>query len=432
MTVSTPLSLTNLFKPITIGNVQLEHRVVHAPTSRKRSTKDNYSTDYMIDYYKSRSRTPSSLLIFESCLISEETGLIPYKCGLWNDKHCLALKKIVDEIHENNSYVSIQIMGNGRVANIPLMKSKNLPILAPSANYANEASEKLAQELDYPVQEMSIEQIHKAQDDFVKAAINSLNIAGFDFVELHGTSGFLIEQFLSPLSNKRTDEYGGNVANRARFLLEIVDKFINHSEIGSAKTALRIAPWYSINGMTYPDENPVENGMAYQFSEYILQQLELRKNQGNELAYVSIVEPRVSGNGDVELFGNKSNNELIKNWSGKLVRTGGYATNFDVTNPLAIKSNNIIKDDNGEIMHYSSLIQDVNNDDRTLIGFSRAFTSNPDLIDRLKNDCKLEYYDRPTFYTQTGEGYLTFTDRDGTVITKFSEEELSQEGRSLA
>lgn len=194
----------------------------------------------------------------------------------------------------------------------------------------------------------------------------------------------MIEQFLSPLSNKRTDEYGGNVANRARFLLEIVDKFINHSEIGSAKTALRIAPWYSINGMTYPDENPVENGMAYQFSEYILQQLELRKNQGNELAYVSIVEPRVSGNGDVELFGNKSNNELIKNWSGKLVRTGGYATNFDVTNPLAIKSNNIIKDDNGEIMHYSSLIQDVNNDDRTLIGFSRAFTSNPDLIDRLK------------------------------------------------
>lgn len=126
-----------------------------------------------------------------------------------------------------------------------------MPILAPSANYANEASEKLAQELDYPVQEMSIEQIHKAQDDFVKAAINSLNIAGFDFVELHGTSGFLIEQFLSPLSNKRTDEYGGNVANRARFLLEIVDKFINHSEIGSAKTALRIAPWYSINGMTY-------------------------------------------------------------------------------------------------------------------------------------------------------------------------------------
>lgn len=84
-----------------------------------------------------------------------------------------------------------------------------------------------------------------------------------------------------------------------------------------------------------------------------MQQLELRKNQGNELAYVSIVEPRVSGNGDVELFGNKSNNELIKNWSGKLVRTGGYATNFDVTNPLAIKSNNIIKDDNGEIMHYS-------------------------------------------------------------------------------
>ncbi|RCK66189.1 putative NADPH dehydrogenase [Candida viswanathii] len=429
MTVSTPLTATNLFKPITVGNVQLGHRVVHAPTSRKRSTKDNYPTDFMIDYYKSRSRTPSSLIIFESCLIAEETGLIPHKCGLWNDKHNLALKKIVDEIHAKECYVGVQIMGNGRVSNFPLMKNKNLPVLAPSANYPSEASQKAAEEAKWPVQELTVEQIHKAQDAFVNAAVKSLNVAGFDFVELHGSSGFLIEQFLSPLSNKRTDEYGGSVANRSRFLLEIVDKFINHPDIGSAKTALRIAPWYSINGMDYPEENPPENGLAYQFSEYILKELEKRKNEGHEIAYVSIVEPRVSGNAEVELTGSKTNNEIIKNWSGKLVRSGGYATNYD--DVRATKSNNIVKDDNGEVVQYASLIEDVNNDDRTLIGFSRAFTSNPDLIDRLKNNWKLEYYDRSTFYTQTGEGYLTFKDRDGTPITKFSDEELKVQGSPL-
>lgn len=431
MTVCNSLVSTNLLKPITVGNIQLAHRIAHAPTSRKRSTKDNYPTDYMMEYYKSRSRTSGTLIIFESCIASEETGLMHYKCGLWNEKHCLALKKVVDVIHENNSFVSAQILGNGRVANIPLMKSKNLPILAPSVIYANEASEKLAKELDYPIQEMTLEQIHQAQDDFVNAAVNSLSISGFDFVELHGTSGFLIEQFLSPLSNKRTDEYGGDVSYRARFLLEIVDKFINHPEIGSAKTALRIAPWYSINGMVYPDETPIENGMGYQFSEYILKQLEIRKQQGKELAYVSIVEPRVSGNGDIELYNNKSNDELIKNWSGKLVRSGGYATNYDVADPLKIKSNNIVSDTNGSIIHYSSVIEDVSNDDRTLIGFSRAFTSNPDLIERLKNNWKLEYYDRPTFYTQTGHGYLTFKDRDGSSTTKLSLEDLEREGTPL-
>ena len=82
MTVTIPLTETNLFKPISIGDVKLNHRIVHAPTSRKRSTKDNYPTDFMIDYYKSRSQYPRSFIIFESCLVSERSGLVPHKIGL--------------------------------------------------------------------------------------------------------------------------------------------------------------------------------------------------------------------------------------------------------------------------------------------------------------------------------------------------------------
>lgn len=431
MTVSTPLTKTNLFKPITIGDVKLNHRVVHAPTSRKRSTKDNYPTDLMIDYYKSRSQYPGSFIIFESCLVSERSGLVPHKIGLWNEKHCLALKQIVDEVHKNKCFISCQIMANGRTSNAKLMQSKNLPVLAPSITYPNETAEKLASELNFPIKALTIEEIHGIQNDFVNAAVNSLKIADFDFVELHATSGFLIEQFLSPLSNKRTDEYGGDLINRCRFLIEIIDKFINHPDIGAHKFGIRISPWYSHNGMVYPEENKLGNGIPYQFCQYILEQLEERKSQGNEIAYVSIVEPRVSGNSDVESFGNKSNDGIIKYWSGKLIRAGGYATNFNVVNPTSIKTNKQFTNENGEIVHYANLINDVSNDDRTLIGFSRPFTSNPDLIYRLENNLKLEYYDRPTFYTQTGDGYLTFKNYDGSRVTQLLDGELNREGISL-
>ena len=91
MTVTIPLTETNLFKPISIGDVKLNHRIVHAPTSRKRSTKDNYPTDLMIDYYKSRSQYPGSFIIFESCLVSERSGLVPHN-GL---KRLVSVKGIV-------------------------------------------------------------------------------------------------------------------------------------------------------------------------------------------------------------------------------------------------------------------------------------------------------------------------------------------------
>lgn len=428
MTVTIPLTETNLFKPISIGDVKLNHRIVHAPTSRKRSTKDNYPTDLMIDYYKSRSQYPGSFIIFESCLVSERSGLVPHKIGLWDEKHCLALKQIVDEVHNNNCVICCQIMANGRTSNAKLMQSKNLPILAPSITYPNEAAEKLATELNFPIKPLTVDEIHNIQDDFVNAAVNSLKIADFDFVELHATSGFLIEQFLSPLSNKRTDEYGGDLVNRCRFLIEIIDKFINHPDIGPKKFGVRISPWYSHNGMVYPEEVNLEDGIPYQFCQYILKQLEVRKSQGNEISYVSIVEPRVSGNSDVDSFGDKSNDEIIKSWSGKLIRAGGYATNFNVENPTLIKTNKQVTNEGGEIVHYANLINDVNNDDRTLIGFSRPFTSNPDLVYRLENNLKLEYYDRPTFYTQTGEGYLTFKNYDGSAVTKLPEKELMREG----
>ncbi|EGW34570.1 uncharacterized protein SPAPADRAFT_135055 [Spathaspora passalidarum NRRL Y-27907] len=437
MTKSDSLAESNLFKPIKVGALQLQHRVVHAPTSRSRTDPEKYVlTDIMLDYYHQRSRTPGTLVVTESMMVSPQAGILPFKAGLWNDGQLQALKKLSDVIHKNGSFVSAQIIGAGRVSKIELLKEHGIPYTAPSAIYHTETHKETAKKLGWELRELTVEEIHQIQDDFVAAAANCITKADVDLVELHGTSGLLIEQFLSPLSNKRTDEYGGSVENRCRFLLEILDKCIAHPDIGASKMGVRVTAWSTHNGMVYPGVKDYLDEKQFppaEFCRYVFQELEKRKNQGNEIAYLSITEPRVSGSSDADPTG-KSNDPLLQHWSGIVVRSGGYATNYK-GDPFAIKSNaqNLrVKD--GVIMHYETLLHDVNSDDRTLIGFSRPFTSNPDLISRLEHGYKLDHYNREFFYTHTIEGYLDYGDYNndhGPNSVSLSPEELSREGTPL-
>ncbi|RLV91114.1 putative NADPH dehydrogenase [Spathaspora sp. JA1] len=436
MTKSDSLAETNLFKPIKLGNVELSHRVVHAPTSRSRNHPSKYIiTDIMLEYYKLRSRNPGTLIITESIMVSPETGLLPYKAGVWDYFQIRALRKLTDVIHDQGSFVSVQLVGAGRTANIEKMERCEIPYIAPSAIYHTETHRETAEKLGWHLAELTIDEIHEIQDHFVHAAVNCITRAGADFVELHGTSGFLIEQFLSPLSNQRVDEYGGSVENRCRFLLEILDKCIAHPDIGAKKTAIRISPWSTHNGMVYPgvvDYMAPDQFPPLEFCQYIMKQLELRKQNGSEIAYLSITEPRVTGSSDADPTG-KSNDPLLQYWSGKIVRSGGYATNYK-GDPFAIKSNaENLRVVDGRVMHYEALLHDVA-DDRTLIGFSRPFCSNPDLVSRLEHGYKLDMYDREFFYTHCVKGYLDVgdysNDYESNELT-LSEEELSREGIAL-
>lgn len=431
---------TNLFKPIVIGNnVQLSSRVVHLPTSRSRSTDDgeNFPTDLMLEYYDSRSKVEGTLIIFESSLISPRSGLMPYKSGVWSIEQCKALKRITDKIHANGSYVSCQIFAPGRTSSIHLLKKRGLPFHAPSPIYHSSDQAKAAKGLDYPLQELTIKQIRDIQQDFVTAAVNCLKVAGFDFIELHGTSGFLIEQFLSPISNVRTDEYGGSVENRCKFLKEIIEMFIKHPEIGSAKFGVRLSAWSTHWGMIYPsDKYPMDKTFPpFLYCKHMMSFLEKLKQAGDEIAYISIQEPRVSGSLDQNPSG-RTNLSLLLIWSGIVVRAGGYATNYK-GDPSCIASNNPnLEIVDGQIRHYSSLIRDVNADNRTLIGFSRPFTSNPDLIERLRTNKKLDLYHREFFYTHEAEGYMTFgeyvDDKLYSNTLKLPHKALHRPGRSLA
>jgi len=185
------------------------------------SAEEGVANNFHFVHYGSRAQGGAGLIIVEATGV-EPRGRITNKClGIWNDEQALALKKIVDFVHQNSeSKIGIQLAHAGRKGSVSAETNRQMSVeegwetIAPSPIPFHH-SERVPHEL-------SIEEIKNLVEDFRKAAKRAVD-AGFDVIEIHGAHGYLIHQFLSPLSNTRTDEYGGNPENRARFLLEIVD-----------------------------------------------------------------------------------------------------------------------------------------------------------------------------------------------------------------
>jgi len=185
------------------------------------SAEDGVANDFHFVHYGSRAQGGAGLIIVEATGV-EPRGRITNKClGIWNDEQALALKKIVDFVHQNSeSKIGIQLAHAGRKGSVSAETNRQMSLeegwetIAPSPIPFHH-SERIPHEL-------SVEEIKNLVEDFRKATKRAVD-AGFDVIEIHGAHGYLIHQFLSPLSNTRTDEYGGNPENRARFLMEIVD-----------------------------------------------------------------------------------------------------------------------------------------------------------------------------------------------------------------
>jgi NADPH2 dehydrogenase len=201
------LSLLN--KPIQIGGTQLKNRIVMAPMQQRMGTHEAFAIDHHIHHYGERAKGGVGLVIIESTSISENGRLFQDDIGIFLDQHIAPLKQIVSSIHENNTKAFIQLCHGGRKAS-PENKGK---MLAPSSLAFNE-------EYGNP-NELTIEEIQKIKEQFVTAARRSVE-AGFDGIELHVAHGYLLHQFLSPLSNQRTDEYGGSFENRMKFVKEVL------------------------------------------------------------------------------------------------------------------------------------------------------------------------------------------------------------------
>ena len=392
-----PLGSTKLFQAIKLGFNTLSQRIAFAPSTRYRATKDNIPTDLQLEYYSQRSEYPGTLIITEATYTSRQGGLVPYVPGIYNDAQTKSWKKINDAIHANGSFSSVQLWYLGRVANPKNLKDAGLPFVGASSVYWNEESEKLAKEVGNELRELTEEEIdHIVEVEYPNAAKRALE-AGFDYIEVHSAHGYLLDQFLNLASNKRTDKYGcGSIENRARLLLRIIDKLIDI--VGAERLAVRLSPWATFQNVDVEGE---------EIHSYIIDQLQERANSGNELAYISLVEPRVQASWDIAKENQVGSNEFIlKHWKGKVIRAGTYAHELNKIN------------------------EDINND-RTLIAFSRFFISNPDLVKKLHDGISLTPYERATFYNHDNFGYNTWIKYGENKVFN-EQEEREKLGKPLA
>ncbi len=197
-----------LFEPLKIKSLELKNRIVMAPMCQYSSDESGFVKNWHVSHYTARAVGGVGLIIIEATAVEPDGRISPNDLGIWSDEHIEGLKKLTDAVHKNGAKVAIQLAHAGRKS-----KTAQSPV-APS-------SIKFSDKYPVPVQ-LDINGIAKIIDDFSKAAKRAVR-AGFDAVEIHAAHGYLINEFLSPLANKRKDEYGGSLEKRARFLKEVIE-----------------------------------------------------------------------------------------------------------------------------------------------------------------------------------------------------------------
>ncbi|KAJ6550039.1 hypothetical protein B0H19DRAFT_1264901 [Mycena capillaripes] len=374
-----------LFTPIQVGPAALQHRVVLAPLTRCKASKAHVPyLPLVADYYSQRASKPGTLLITEATLIAAKAGGRAHIPGIWSAEQVEAWSSVADAVHAKGSFLFMQIRALGRAANQEQLQSED-----SAFSYVSASDVPLAGHSGF-LRALTVPEIKEYVGLFAQAAKNAI-VAGCDGVEVHGANGYLIDQFLQDVSNKRTDEYGGSVENRARFALEVVDAVV--AAVGAERTAIRFSPWSPFLASTLPLISLMGMPDPLPTFSYIISQLVSRYTPG--LAYLHLVEPRISGNNTREaatIKTHESNDTLCQLWAGRpLVRAGEF------TRVGAIEAAEA---------------------DGVLVAFGRFYISNPDLPTRLEQDIPLTPFDRATFYI-VGEdnprGYTDHAFATGTV-----------------
>ncbi|MCE9650939.1 MAG: alkene reductase [Parvibaculum sp.] len=346
--------MPTLFDPLKVGALELPNRIVLAPLTRARAGTERVPNALMAEYYAQRAEA--------GLLISEATSVTPAGVGyvdtpgIWSDEQTEGWKLVTSAVHKAGGRIFMQLWHVGRISD-PMFHDGRPPV-GPSAIAAKGHVSLLRPERDYPVpRALETSEIAGVVEAWRKGAENAQR-AGFDGVELHGANGYLLDQFLQDGSNKRTDQYGGPLENRARLMLEAVDAAI--SVWGADRVGLHLAPRGDAHSMG--DSNlPATFG-------YVAREMGKRK-----LAFLCARERQAE---------DSIGAQLKKEFGGVYIANEGFTRE---TAEAALAAGTA-----------------------DAVAFGKLFISNPDLVRRFRQNAPLNPWQMETFYAPGPAGYTDY------------------------
>ena len=346
--------MPSLFDPLQLGDVTLPNRIIMAPLTRARAGVTRTPNALMAEYYTQRASA--------GLIISEATSVMPMGVGyadtpgIWSGEQVAGWKRITQSVHAAGGRIFSQLWHVGRIS-APLFLNGELPV-APSAIAAEGYVSLVRPQLEYPTpRALEISEIPGIVEAYRKAAMNA-QMAGFDGVEIHGANGYLLDQFLQNGSNRREDDYGGSIQNRARLLLEVTDAVI--SVWGPEYVGVHLAPRMDSHSMGDSDRLGTFTYVARELGEREIAFICAREHQADDW-----IGPRLKAE-----FG------------------GVYIANEGFTQQSAQAA--------------------LDAGDADAVAWGKAFIANPDLVERFKRNAPLNEVDFTTVYTQDHRGYTDY------------------------
>lgn len=364
--------MSKLFTSYDLSGTLLANRVVMAPMTRTR-TPENVPTDLTALYYAQRAS--AGLIITEGLPISDEGRGYLYTPGLYTDEQTQAWRKVTDAVHAKGGKIFAQLWHVGRMSHVSLQPGNASPVSSSDVAAKNTAVYAwLEPGKEGPVapsvpRALATDEVRRITQDFAASARRAID-AGFDGVELMAANAFLFDQFLSSAINTRSDEYGGSIANRQRFLLETVDALSD--AIGGEKVGVRLSPFGRLYDLQpFEEESETWTSVALALNE-------------RELAYVHLnYQPTISAAEVPAEFGAR----FRQAYRGTIIGAGGFDRELAEA--------------------------ELEKGDLDLIAFGTSYIANPDLVERMQNDWPLAEADRATFYGVIGaQGYTDYPSFD--------------------
>jgi 2,4-dienoyl-CoA reductase-like NADH-dependent reductase (Old Yellow Enzyme family) len=361
------LPMPNLFDSVRLGAIDCPNRILMAPMTRCRATADHVPTDMMAEYYAQRAS--AGLIISEATGISREGTGWTYVPGIWNSQQIDSWRKVTQRVHGAGGRIMLQLWHMGRLVH-PSFNDGKAPVSSSATTAARMAHTYQGKQPYAQARALTVEEIGRIAADYAQAAENAMS-ANFDGVQIHAANGYLIDQFLRDSANLRTDEYGGSIANRIRFLVEMTAAVV--AAVGGERTSVRLSPNGSMQGVNDSQPDLLFPAAAKALSGFGLSFLELR-------------EPGFDGT-----FGKGDHPPIAP--AMRAVFDGPMVLNSDYT--------------------FESARSCLEANDADAIAFGRPFVENPDLPERFRTGADLNPSDMSHWYGQGPEGYTDFAPMSG-------------------